>query len=308
VVADHKIGWYQAGVIPSLLSNRWKWDDNDVKWRIGKVTITQLVEIETLGGKQYILPQATREEIRKLHWLYPHFADENGDLKMTIHSFLVETPSRRIVVDTGIGNDKQNRRFPAWEGRKGPFLEDLVAAGCPAETVDTVLFTHLHADHVGWNTMLVDGRWIPTFPRARYLMGRIEFDLWKTNRDLARTAIFDDSIGPVASAGLVDLIDANYRVCDEIYLISTPGHSPDHYSIHIKSDGEEALLAGDVAHHPCQMAHLNWSSTADSDPVQSALTRNELFSRFTETPTRILCGHFVGGTIARDGEGFRLVM
>jgi glyoxylase-like metal-dependent hydrolase (beta-lactamase superfamily II) len=129
-----------------------------MKWQIGKVTVTRLVELESVGGKGWLLPQATPEAIGRLDWLRPHFADADGRIKMSIHSFLVETPSRRIIVDTGIGNDKQNRRFAAWNGRKGPFLESLAAAGCPADTIDTVVCTHLHADHVGWNTMRVDGR------------------------------------------------------------------------------------------------------------------------------------------------------
>jgi len=279
-----------------------------MKWHVGDVTITQFVEIETLGGKEYILPQATPAALRRLAWLCPHFADDEGRIRMTIHSFLVETPTRRIVVDTGMGNDKQNRSQSAWNGRKGPFLENLAAAGCPADAVDTVLCTHLHVDHVGWNTMLVDGRWVPTFRRARYLMGRVEFDYWKNVRQPGLAAIFDDSIRPVASAGLVDLIDAGHHVCDEFSVIATPGHSPGHFSVHVTSRGEDALLLGDVAHHPCQMAHLDWCSTIDFDPQQSVRTRNELFSRFAGRPTRILAGHFVGGTIVRDGDAFRLTM
>jgi glyoxylase-like metal-dependent hydrolase (beta-lactamase superfamily II) len=283
-------------------------DDDRMKWQVGKVTITQFIEIETIGGKEYILPQATPEALRRLEWLHPRFADGDGQIKMSIHSFLIETPTRRIIVDTGIGNDKQNRRRPGWNGRKGPFLRDLAAAGCPAETIDTVLCTHLHVDHVGWNTRLVDGRWIPTFPRARYLMGRIELERYDENRDPSRASIFDDSIGPVMKAGLVDLVDPGHRVCEELSLIATPGHSPGHFSVQIESKGQEALLAGDVAHHPCQLAHLDWSTTIDFDPAQSARTRHDLFARLAGTPTIILGGHFVGGTIVRDGEAFRLAM
>jgi glyoxylase-like metal-dependent hydrolase (beta-lactamase superfamily II) len=278
-----------------------------MKWHIGDVTITQFIEIETYGGKEYILPQATPEALRKLAWLCPHFADEAGRIRMSIHSFLVETPTRRIVVDTGMGNDKDRVR-PEWTRRKGPFLEQLAAAGCPADTIDTVLCTHLHVDHVGWNTVLVDGRWIPTFPRARYLMAGVEFDHWKGVRDPALAQIFNDSVRPVADAGLVDLIDAGHAVCDEFSLIATPGHSPAHFSIHVRSRGEEALLMGDVAHHPCQMVHLDWCSTIDFDPAQTVRTRHALLSRFAGTPTLILAGHFAGGTIVRDGDVFRMVM
>jgi glyoxylase-like metal-dependent hydrolase (beta-lactamase superfamily II) len=277
-----------------------------MKWQIGNVTITQFVEIDTIGGKAYILPQTTPEALREIKWLCPQFADNEGRIRMTIHSFLVETPTRRIIIDTGIGNDKQNRTQPIWNGRKGPFLANLAAAGCPADTIDTVLCTHLHVDHVGWNTILSDGGWIPTFPRARYLMGRTEFDHWKNVREPSLAAIFDDSIRPVAEAGLVDLIDAGHDVCKEFTLIETPGHSPGHFSVHIRSQGEEALLIGDVAHHPCQMVHLDWCSTIDSDPKQAVRTRRELFSRFAGTPAVILGGHFVGGTIVQDGEAFRL--
>jgi len=279
-----------------------------MKWRIGDVTITQFIEIETYGGKEYILPQATPEALRKIDWLFPHFADEAGRIRMSIHSFLVETPTRRIIVDTGMGNDKQNRAQPTWNGRKGTFLADLAAAGCPPDTIDTVLCTHMHVDHVGWNTVLSEGRWIPTFPNARYLMGRVEFDYWKKVREPGLAAIFDDSVRPVADAGLVDLIEAGHHVCDEFTVMATPGHSPGHFSVHVRSKGEDALLIGDVAHHPCQMVHGDWCSTIDFDPAQTIRTRNALFARFAGTPTLILAGHFVGGRIVRDGQGFRIAM
>jgi glyoxylase-like metal-dependent hydrolase (beta-lactamase superfamily II) len=279
-----------------------------MKWQIGDVAITQFVEIDTLGGTSFILPQATPEAVRRVDWLCPRFADEKGRLRMTINAFLVETPSRRIIVDTGLGNDKQNRSLPAWNGRNGPFLHDLAAAGCPPETIDAVLCTHLHVDHVGWNTLLSGGRWIPAFPNARYLLGRVEVGHWREIREPSAAAVFDDSVRPVADAGLVDLIDPGHRVCSELSVISTPGHSPGHFSIHVRSGGEEALFIGDVAHHPCQFAHLDWCSTADSDPQQAIRTRRDLFSRFAGTPVRILGGHFTGGVIVRDGDAFRLAM
>jgi glyoxylase-like metal-dependent hydrolase (beta-lactamase superfamily II) len=278
-----------------------------MKWTVGKVAIARVVELETLGGSRFILPQATREEIKALDWLHPHFADADGRLKMSIHAYVLETPGRRIVVDTGLGNDKQGRAIPDWNGRQGTFLHDLAAAGYPPESIDTVLCTHLHVDHVGWNTRLVDGRWVPTFPRARYVMGRVEFDYWKARRAPVPAAVFDDSIRPVADAGLVDLVESDHRLCDEVSLIPTAGHSPGHASVHVRSAGEEALLAGDVAHHPCQMARLDWSSTVDFDPAQAARTRRDLFARFAGTPARILGGHFTGGRIVRDGDAFRLV-
>ena len=128
----------------------------------------------------------------------------------------------------------------------------------------------------------------------------------RTATDAAHAAVFADSVQPVVEAGKVDLVDSDAQIADEITLIPTPGHSPGHVALHIRSDGEEALLTGDVAHHPCQMAHLDWSSTFDSDPVQSIETRRMLFSRFADTPTLVIGGHFGPGRIVRDGDAFRL--
>ena len=278
-------------------------------WRVGKVKITKIVELETTGSTRFILPLATPEEIRKLPWLIPHFATEEGRLKMSIHALVVETPARRIVVDTGLGNDKEGRSVPTWNNRKTPFLEIMTAAGFPPERIDTVFCTHLHVDHVGWNTRLAGGKWAPTFANARYVFGRTEYEHWRDHsKEPDKAAVFDDSVRPIVDAGKVDLVTSDHKLCDEISLIATPGHSPGHISLHIKSDGEEALLTGDVAHHPCQMAHLDWSSTADSDPVRSAATRRELFSRFADTPTLVIGGHFNAGRIKRDGEAFKFVI
>jgi glyoxylase-like metal-dependent hydrolase (beta-lactamase superfamily II) len=278
-------------------------------WKVGRVKITKIVELETIGSTRFILPQATNEEIRKSPWLIPHFATEEGRLKMSIHSLVLETPTRRIVVDTGLGNDKDGRTVPAWNNRNTPFLETMTEAGFPPDSIDTVLCTHLHVDHVGWNTRLVGGKWVPTFDNARYMFGRAEYEHWRDHSEQPHhMAVFNDSVKPIADAGKAELVASDARLCDEITLIPTPGHSPGHMSIHIRSDGEEALLAGDVAHHPCQMAHPDWSSSVDSDPAQSAVTRHELFSRFADTPTLVIGGHFDAGRIQRDGGAFKFIV
>ena len=280
-----------------------------MRWKIGKVTVTKIVELETVGHTRFILPSATREEIQTMPWLMPRFATEEGRLKMSIHSLVVETPSRRIVVDTGLGNDKQGRNVPTWNNRNDSFLEKMIAAGFPPDSIDTVLCTHLHVDHVGWNTRLVGGAWVPTFANARYVFGRSEYEHWRDHsKEPDKAAVFNDSVKPVVDAGKADLVASDHRLCDEITLIPTPGHSPGHMSLHIRSDGESALLTGDVAHHPCQMAHLDWSSTADFDPVQSTATRRELFSRFADTATLVIGGHFSAGHIRRDGDAFKFVV
>ncbi|MFZ5739948.1 MAG: MBL fold metallo-hydrolase [Pseudomonadota bacterium] len=277
-------------------------------WTIGKVKITKIVEMEMTGGTRFILPQATPQEIQTMPWLTPQFASAEGRLTMSIHSWVVETPTRRIVVDTGLGNDKQGRGVPHWNGLDKPFLQDLANAGYAADSIDTVICTHLHVDHVGWNTKLVNGQWVPTFPNARYLFGRIEYEHWKTHStDPVHAAVFADSVHPVIEAGVVELVGSEAQIADEITLIPTPGHSPGHVALHIRSDGEEAVLSGDVAHHPCQMARLDWSSSFDSDPLQSIESRRQLFSRFAETPALLFGGHFGPGRIVRDGDAFRLV-
>jgi glyoxylase-like metal-dependent hydrolase (beta-lactamase superfamily II) len=279
-----------------------------MQWKVGKVKITKVVELETVGSTRFILPLASNEEIQKLPWLIPHFATEEGRLKMSIHSLLVETPKHRIIVDTGLGNNKKGRNVPTWNDRNGPFLETLTAAGFPPDSIDTVLCTHLHVDHVGWNTKLAGGKWVPTFANARYVFGRGEYEHWRDHSaDGAHAAVFNDSVKPVMDAGKAELIASDAKLTDEITMISTPGHSPGHMSIHIKSDGKEGLLTGDVAHHPCQMAHLDWSSTADSDSKQSVVARRELFSRFADTQTLVIGGHYNPGHIKRDGAAFKFI-
>lgn len=277
-----------------------------MSWMIGNVKITKIVEVQGTGGISVVLPQATDEEVRKVTWMVPDFAQPNGMLKTTIHALVLETGNRRIVVDTGLGNDKQGRIVDAWNGLQTSFLDDMIKAGFPPESIDTVVCTHLHVDHVGWNTRLVDGKWVPTFGKARYIFGKQEFDYWKeTRRTPMDAAVFGDSVAPIAEAGLADLVPSDYKLTDEITMIPSPGHSPGHMSIHIKSAGEECLLLGDVAHHPIQMHYVGWSSRVDSDGEQSARTRWDLFSRFADRPVLIVGGHFDGGYIKRSGDAFR---
>jgi len=280
-----------------------------MRWKIGKVTVTKIVELETVGQTRFILPSATYEEIQKLPWLMPRFATDEGRLKMSIHALVVETPSRRIVVDTGLGNDKQGRTVPTWNNRQTPFLEMMAAAGFPPDSIDTVLCTHLHVDHVGWNTRLVGGQWVPTFEKARYLFGKAEYAYWRDHSiEPDKAEIFRDSVAPIMDAGMADLVAPDVRICDEITLLPTPGHSPGHMSVHIRSAGEEGVLAGDVAHHPCQMAHLDWCSTADFDQAQAIKTRAELLARFADSRVLVIGGHYDGGYIQRDGEAFKFAV
>lgn len=284
-----------------------------LQWQVGEVRITRILELEAIGGSRFILPQATPDVIREIGWLAPHFADETGRLKMSIHALVVETPSKRIIVDTCIGNDK-DRDIPAWSNLQTDFLADLAKAGYARETIDTVLCTHLHVDHVGWNTMLVDGRWVPTFPNARYLIGRAEFDYWRKEEagleDHSKSP-FHDSVAPVFDAGLVDLVETDHRVCEEVSLEPTLGHTPGHVSIRIRSKGAEALITGDFAHHPCQLAHPEWASSADFDKDASTETRRRMFGSLAGEGTLVIGTHFASPTAGRvvpDGAVWRFAV
>jgi glyoxylase-like metal-dependent hydrolase (beta-lactamase superfamily II) len=283
-----------------------------MKWRVGDVTVTKVVELEVTGGSRFILPQATYDAVLPIGWLQPDFADARGRLKMSIHALVVETPSRRIIVDTCLGNDKENRRIPTWNKLQTNFLADLAATGYVRETIDTVVCTHLHVDHVGWNTMLVDGRWVPTFLNARYLMGRVEYAHWSSQHEREdMSAVLADSVMPVWNAGLVDLVETDHRLCEEVSLVATVGHTPGHVSVRIASGGEAALITGDFMHHPCQIARPEWSSTADSDPVEARRTREAMLTGLANTPTLVIGTHFAGrtaGRIVRDGHSFRLAV
>lgn len=281
-----------------------------MKWRIGEVTVTKIVEMEVAGGTRFILPQADREAVLPYQWMRPHFMTEEGRLIMSIHALVIETPQRRIIVDTCLGNDKQGRDVPGWNGLQTDFLERLAAAGYPRESIDTVMCTHLHVDHVGWNTMLVDGRWLPTFPQARYLMGRTEFDYWSDrHHHVEASPLYADSIGPVFEAGLVDLVDTDSRICAEVRLVPTTGHTPGHVSVRIDSGGESALITGDFVHHPCQLARPDWAASVDYDQAQSTATRRRMFDELAGTPVLVIGTHFAGATaghIVRDGDAWRL--
>lgn len=172
-----------------------------------------------------------------------------------------------------------------------------------------MICTHLHTDHVGWNTRLVGDAWVPTFPHARYLMAEPEWTHWSTSTDRWTQIVMADSVRSIFDADLVDLVETDHIVHDTIRFEPTPGHTPGHVSLHITSRGEEAVITGDLVHHPCQFARPDWGSSADTDPEQADRTRRAFMSRYADTPTLIIGTHFAGptaGRLVRDGEAYRL--
>ncbi len=278
-----------------------------LQWQIGDVRVTRVQEFEA-PGIGFLLPEATPENLAEIDWIGP-YVDERGRAVGSVHSLVIEIEDRCIVVDTCVGNDKSRLPLRMWHMRQGPFLEDLALAGFPVERVDTVVCTHLHTDHVGWNTRLLDGKWVPTFARARTLVTRAEWEHWSSTGEETMRQTIGDSVRPLFDAGLVDLVESDHRVADGIDFEATPGHSPGHVSVRIRSGGASALITGDVFHHPAQIAALHWKNLADADPEEADRTRRSLLERYADTPTLIIGTHFAGptaGRLVRDGEVFRL--
>jgi len=277
-------------------------------WQVGAVRVTRVVEVEGPSPGTFLFAEATPERLLQHAWLQPHFLTPDGRTLGAIHAFVIESAGRVILVDTCVGNDKA-RTVKAWNMRKGRFLEDLAEAGFPRERIDTVLCTHLHVDHVGWNTMLVDGRWVPTFPNARYLFAQREWEHWSREPPTHDGDVQGDSVRPVVDAGLADLVAMDHRITDEVRLEPTPGHTPGHVSVRISSAGSEAVITGDLMHHPVQCAEPGWASRFDVDPDAARATRRAFLERYADGPVLVLGTHFAtptAGRIVRDGEAWRL--
>jgi glyoxylase-like metal-dependent hydrolase (beta-lactamase superfamily II) len=278
-----------------------------LRWQIGDVRVSRVVEIEGASPGSFFFQDATPEKLLQHAWLKPNFLTDDGRLIASIHAFVIESQEKVIVVDTCVGNDKI-RDVKAWNMRKGEFLEDMEEAGFPRERIDYVLCTHLHVDHVGWNTMLKDSRWVPTFPNARYLIGRKEWAYWKDEEDGPDRIVRNDSVRPIVYAGLADFVDADHRITPEVFLEPTPGHTPGHVSVRISSKGQDAVITGDLMHHPVQCAELTWASNCDVDADAARATRREFLEKYKDGKTLVLGTHFAaptGGRVAADGTAFR---
>jgi glyoxylase-like metal-dependent hydrolase (beta-lactamase superfamily II) len=207
----------------------------------------------------------------------------------------------RIVVDTCVGNGKDfGPMVPTFNDLDTPFLENLTAAGFAPDAVDFVVCTHLHSDHVGWNTMLVDGAWVPTFPRARYVISRVDLEHWqRAEAPLNPFEVFEMSVQPLLARGLVDAIEPTHQVSPSVSLISTPGHTPGHVSVQIDSIGSQAMITGDIAHSPVQLVRPEWSSVADIDPDEARRTRDRMRERLGNRNVLIVGTHFPSPTAGR---------
>jgi len=267
---------------------------------VGRLRIGTVVETAGPTRPTWLFPSATPEGLdRHRAWLAPHFLDAEGRLLQSVHTFVVKSPDLTVLVDTCIGNDKdRGGRRPFHMLRTG-FLDTLRAAGVAPEAVDVVICTHLHVDHVGWNTRLDDGRWVPTFPRARYLFARREWEHWTSEDDDGTRRIMADSVAPVLDAGLAELVSMDHQVTDEIRLEPTPGHTPGHVSVRLASRGADAVITGDLMHHPVQIAEPTWQTSFDTDAVEAHKTRRAFCARYADRPVTVLGTHFHHPTAGR---------
>jgi glyoxylase-like metal-dependent hydrolase (beta-lactamase superfamily II) len=279
---------------------------------VGRLRVTAVVERAGPTRPTWLLPDAVPEAVeRHRGWLAPHFLDDKGRLLQSIHTFVLQAPGLTALVDTCVGNDKDRGGRAPFHMMRTSFLEDLRAAGFPPESIDVVVCTHLHVDHVGWNTRLDHGRWVPTFPRARHLFARQEWEHWSSERDEDTKRIMADSVQPVLDAGLADLVDTDHRISDEIWFEPTPGHTPGHVSVRLRSGESEAVITGDLMHHPIQMAEPQWATPFDTDAEQARKTRRAFCERYADTGVTVLGTHFhdpTAGRIVRHGSTWRFVV
>ena len=276
------------------------------QWKIGDVRITKVVEHEIPIPLNGLLVDVADEVIERHQWLAPDFVTPEGLGKLSIHALVIDTGDRRILVDTCVGSLREGLIMPA---TPSDLPAALAEAGYAVEDIDTVICTHLHFDHVGWNTRLVDGKWVVTFPNARYLIGRVEWEHWQIT-DGAYSNNLSDTVRPVIDAGAADFVETNHQVCAQVGLQPTPGHTPGHVSVAIESGGQKAFITGDMAHHPIQFCEPDIAAPADSDSPLAAKTRRRFLAEREADGALVIGTHFGGptaGQIIAVGDAWRLV-
>lgn len=277
-----------------------------LRFAVGDIALTKVVELVEHASPSVLYVDKTPDDFDPhLNWLQPNYVDAEKAMLLSVHSFVLRTTHHTILVDTCVGNHKKgNVRFPHWDGRDGPYLDDLAAAGVAPEDVDFVLCTHMHSDHTGWNARLLrDGRWAPTFPNATYLFCRREWDAWEGHRN--ETAI-RQNIVPILEAKQVQWIDDGWGIDGAVSLLPTPGHTPGHCSVVLESNGERAVITGDVMIHPVQIAEPDWQQHGDSDKELAINTRTHFIDQHCDRDVLILGSHFDSPTgvhiVSKHGE------
>ena len=282
---------------------------------VDDMTIHRVVEQEYGFTPLFeFLPTLTKEQFEENRaWLEPSgYEPATGHVVLCFQSYVVKTPHHNILVDSCIGNNKTFPMRPAWNGKQdGHWMAALNAAGLAPEDIDFVMCTHLHGDHVGWNTRLENGRWVPTFPKARYLFSRKEFEYWTSGeyRPPFTRDVIKESVLPVIEANQAELVAADHALNDHVRLMPTPGHTPDHFAVCAGRRGDQAVFTGDLVHSPIQARYPELVMRLDTDRAQGVATRRRFFERYCDTDTLCCTMHFPSpsaGHVKRWGDGFRL--
>lgn len=277
---------------------------------IGAAELRRVEEFHKASRVEHITPDIALVDANR-HWLPPLWLRDDGSWQLTFQSWIVIVEGRVIVIDPCNGNGRPHCQ-PWFANLDFPYIERFAATGIRPEDVDFVFCTHMHHDHCGWNTHLRDGRWVPTFPNARYLFARREFERWDKARPGYRhvdynEGIYERSILPVAEAGLADLIDDGHRVLAGLTIEAAPGHTLGHSLAHLMSDGQEALFSGDVFHHPLQLVRPE-IQFGDCDDVEQAIaTRRRLVQRAADSGALVIPAHLPAPhclRVSRAGNGF----
>lgn len=278
------------------------------RWTVGAATITSVVEDQVAGPPGLLFPEATEEMVQRHPWLVPDWADAEGGISLRVQAFVVEIDGVTVLVDPCVGNGKA-RWLPAWNQLDLPWMERFTGAGFTPGAVELVVHTHLHADHVGWDTHLESGAWVPTFTSARHLYTAAELEFVKTFL-LPGEDVYGDSVGPIVDAGLADVVEPTADLGHGMRLEPTPGHTPGHTSMWIESQGEHALITGDFMHHPLQFAEPHLAEIADADVEVARSTRARMLAEMARTRALVLGTHFPSrpaGRVEVDGAVWRFV-
>ena len=280
-------------------------------FRAGNMTIHRIVEMESgMRPAVEFLPDLKPEVLAENRsWLAPAALDAQDNLVLCFQSYIVQTGRHTILVDSCIGNDKDRPQRPQWHQKKDEaWMKGLAAAGLTVNDIDFVMCTHLHVDHVGWNTRLENGRWVPTFPKARYLFSKKELDYWLAENDKTALPPIVDSVIPIVEAKRCDLVTSDHSVDDTVTLLPTPGHTIDHYAVALGRGGKDAVVTGDLIHSPLQARYPDLGMYVDYDAKQGAATRRKFLETYCDTSTLCCFAHFPSpsrGHVKRWGNGFR---
>ena len=267
----------------------------------GPFSIEKVVEFEWPDrDPEFLLRDVTASDFRATRTADdPRFVNQSAKtLIMSFHSYVVRVADVTVLIDTCVGNDKERPALAEWHLQQRPYLDRLRAAGLEPADINFICCTHLHADHVGWNTQLSNGRWVPTFPNARYLFAADEVEYWQqfhaADPDNMFKNSWTDSVLPVLEAGQAELVGSDFEITAGLQLQPAPGHTPGNVVIRLQNDTQQAVLSGDVVHHPVQIERPEWSSNFCLDPRLSAATRHQLLEEIADTETILLAAHFAG--------------